>query len=183
VPVDGWNRRTQEFQEGGVVTTDDSVYTGFGFEGINETARNEFMRRTLGHLGVLPPPPPPPPPGSSTGTLPVSGTVPPQAKRASAKVKSSRRLKVDRRGRVAVRVACQGDAGAACRGVLRLTHRKASYGSRSYRIAAGRTATVRIKLTARARRALRKSRSVSATLTARTGSSSPAVFRQSVRLR
>ena len=41
-----------EFTEGGVVATDDTVYTGFGFEGINEAARTEFLRRTLTHLGV-----------------------------------------------------------------------------------------------------------------------------------
>ena len=40
------------FTEGGVVATDDTVYTGFGFEGINESARTEFLRRTLTHLGV-----------------------------------------------------------------------------------------------------------------------------------
>ncbi len=52
VPVNGWERRTEEFKEGGVVTTDDTVYTGFGFEGINESARAEFMKRTLTHLGA-----------------------------------------------------------------------------------------------------------------------------------
>ena len=46
-PTNGWTRRGAEFSEGGVVTTDDTVYTGFGFEGINESARTEFMRRTL----------------------------------------------------------------------------------------------------------------------------------------
>ena len=50
--ANGWTQRGQEFIEGGVVTTDDTVYTGFGFEGINESARNEFMARTLAHLGV-----------------------------------------------------------------------------------------------------------------------------------
>ena len=30
---------SQEFTEGGVVATDDTVYTGFGFEGLNESAR------------------------------------------------------------------------------------------------------------------------------------------------
>ena len=34
-----WTRRGQEFEEGGVVTTDDTVYTGFGFEGIDAPAR------------------------------------------------------------------------------------------------------------------------------------------------
>ena len=52
-PTNGWTRRGDQFDEGGVVATDDTLYTGFGFEGINETARNEFMKRTLTHLGVL----------------------------------------------------------------------------------------------------------------------------------
>ena len=54
-PTNGWTRRGQEFTEGGAVATDDTVYTGFGFEGINESARTEFLRRTLTHLGVLDP--------------------------------------------------------------------------------------------------------------------------------
>ena len=54
-PPTGWNRRGQEFTEGGVVTTGDTVYTGFGFEGINETARTDFLRRTLEHLGAIDP--------------------------------------------------------------------------------------------------------------------------------
>ena len=40
-------------REGGVVTTDDTVYTGFGFEGMNAAARPEFMKRVLKHLGVV----------------------------------------------------------------------------------------------------------------------------------
>ena len=63
IEINGWVRRTEQFKEGGVVATNDTLYTGFGFEGINESARNEFMKRTLTHLGVLatrrrPAPPP-----------------------------------------------------------------------------------------------------------------------------
>ena len=53
-PVVGWERVTEEFQEGAVVATDDTVYTGFGFEGIRTQAkRTEFMRGVLSHLGLL----------------------------------------------------------------------------------------------------------------------------------
>jgi hypothetical protein len=39
------------FPEGPVATTDDSVYVGFGFEGITDEAdRNEVMGRAIGHL-------------------------------------------------------------------------------------------------------------------------------------
>ena len=56
-PTNGWTRRGDQFDEGGIVATNDTLYTGFGFEGINESARNEFMKRTLTHLGVLGAPP------------------------------------------------------------------------------------------------------------------------------
>ena len=35
-----------------MVATDDSVYTGFGFEGVNAAARPELMKRVMAHLGV-----------------------------------------------------------------------------------------------------------------------------------
>jgi hypothetical protein len=53
-PVVGWERVTEQFQEGAVVATDDTVYTGFGFEGIStEAKRKEFMNGVLRHLGLL----------------------------------------------------------------------------------------------------------------------------------
>jgi hypothetical protein len=53
-PENGWERTTEQFQEGPVVATDDTVYAGFGFEGIRTAAkRNEFMRGVLRQLGVL----------------------------------------------------------------------------------------------------------------------------------
>ena len=49
----GWERVTEQFTEGAVVATDDTVYSGFGFEGIRGAAkRNEFMRGVLEHLGL-----------------------------------------------------------------------------------------------------------------------------------
>jgi hypothetical protein len=49
----GWERVTEQFTEGAVVATDDTVYSGFGFEGIRTQAkRNEFMLGVLRHLGV-----------------------------------------------------------------------------------------------------------------------------------
>ena len=177
------------------MTTNDTVYTGFGFEGINETSRNEFMKRTLTHLGVLSAPPTG---GSNTGTVTVGGTVPPghegdppaqpqpqpqsgvagaqaEAKRASAKIKSSRNLRVDRKGRVSVRVVCEGDSGAVCRGTLRLARGKAVYGSKSFSIAAGKTKTVRLTLRSKARRVVKSGRA-GATL-------STGALRQAVRLK
>ena len=53
-PVVGWERATEQFTEGAVVATDDTVYSGFGFEGIRGAGkRAEFMRGVLEHLGIL----------------------------------------------------------------------------------------------------------------------------------
>jgi hypothetical protein len=50
----GWTRTSEQLDEGGVVGTDDTVYAGFGFEGISDAAdRNAFMKGVLEHLGVL----------------------------------------------------------------------------------------------------------------------------------
>jgi hypothetical protein len=52
--VVGWKRVTEEFTEGAVVETTDTVYTGFGLEGIRTAGkRAEFMGGVLRHLGVL----------------------------------------------------------------------------------------------------------------------------------
>jgi murein tripeptide amidase MpaA len=52
--VVGWHRTEQEFEEGPVIGTDDTVYTGFGFEGITGAEqRNAFMRGVLTHLGII----------------------------------------------------------------------------------------------------------------------------------
>ena len=133
IPLNGWTRRTEEFKEGGVVATNDTLFTGFGFEGINESARNEFMKRTLTHLGVLATPPAPTPetardagggPAGRRGRPPATAAQAPsdsrgrETKHASAKIKSSRNLRVDRKGVIRVRVTCQGDAGSACTGTL-----------------------------------------------------------------
>ena len=170
VPTLGWTRRTEQFKEGGVVATDDTLYTGFGFEGINETARNEFMKRTLTHLGVLSPAPPAGGGGSVSVPVDVGGTVEAtptpapaaqgqvqgakaKSKRASAKIKSSRTL-VSRKGAVSVRVNCAGDAGAVCRGTVKIVRGKASYGSKAFAVRAGKTATVKVSLRKSARTAL-----------------------------
>jgi murein tripeptide amidase MpaA len=192
VPIDGWTRRGEEFKEGGIVATNDTLYTGFGFEGINESARNEFMKRTLTHLGVLAAPTPPP--GSNTGTVEVGGTVPPTAtpqptsqvlgakaksKRASAKIKSSKTLKIDKHGKVAVRVNCAGDAGAVCRGTVKLTSGKALYGSKAFAVKAGKTATVKVTL----RRSARKASKATVLVSGKDSSGVALRVRQSVKLK
>ncbi|MGH3736787.1 MAG: M14 family zinc carboxypeptidase [Micromonosporaceae bacterium] len=46
-----WVRSTAAFEEGAVVVTDDTVYVGFGIEGLSTAEqRNSFMKRSLKHL-------------------------------------------------------------------------------------------------------------------------------------
>ena len=53
-PVTGWERaQTAPFVETPIVTTTDTVYTGFGFEAITGAAsRNALMQAVLTHLGI-----------------------------------------------------------------------------------------------------------------------------------
>lgn len=60
------------------------------------------------------------------------------------------------RGRIAVPVRCEG--GAACAGTLRLRKGRVTLATQRYRVAAGRTARVAAKPTARGRAALAKGR-------------------------
>jgi hypothetical protein len=81
----------------------------------------------------------------------------------------STRLRV-RRGKVAVKVACSGSE--ACRGTLRIKKGKRTLGSRSYRVSAGRRATVSVKPSRRGAKTIARSRShtVSVELEPRGGS-------------
>jgi len=191
VPVNGWTRRGQQFTEGGVVATDDTVYTGFGFEGINETARTEFLRRTLAHLGVgagvgAGAPAPPVQDGGDAAGSGSGGQLGVTAKkgRAYAKIKSGSTLRIDRRGRVKVRINATGDDGATASGKLRIVRGKRVYGAKRFSVGAGETKTVRVELRKSARTALRRGKTLKATLSARGTDSAGAAIaaRQKVRI-
>ena len=89
-PVTGWVRaQSAPFIEAPVVTTTDTVYTGFGFEAITGAAnRTAFMQAVLAHLGtpakprfdaakprVDAPPPAPPLPPPAVGPPPRAMTL------------------------------------------------------------------------------------------------------------
>ena len=65
-----------------------------------------------------------------------------------------RRARLDRRGRLPVRIGCAAGR-RACRGSVTLTSKGKRVGRRTYRLAAGRTATVRVPVARSARRATR----------------------------
>ena len=171
-----WSRRGQEFDEGGVVTTDDTVYTGFGFEGMSAGARPEFMRRVLKHFGVVKDTPGGgnPVPGQPQGNSP---------KNASAKLKVGKRLRADRKRRVKVRVSCAGDAGATCKGKAQLLRKGKAWGGKRFTIAAGTTKTVAIKLKKSAFKALKRKGSQKLTLKVTGKDSASAAFAASKTVR
>ncbi|GAA4696723.1 zinc carboxypeptidase [Phytohabitans rumicis] len=45
-----WTRTQTAFDEGGIVLTRDTVYTGFGIEGLAPAARDDLVARSLAHL-------------------------------------------------------------------------------------------------------------------------------------
>jgi murein tripeptide amidase MpaA len=148
-----WTRSTQQFTEGGIVGTTDTVYTGFGFEGMNAAARPEFMKRALKYLGVIKDTP-----GGGGGNGGGSGGGTPGAKHATVKLKSGKRLRVSSKRRVRVRVLCAGDTGAKCKGTLRLRKGGKRYGTKTFTIAAGKTATLSVKLRKSAFRAVKRAK-------------------------
>jgi hypothetical protein len=107
---------------------------------------------------------PPPPLQSAPGTPPPSPRASAPSPTSGALVSTS--LKRDRKGRVALRLRCPKNAAVACAGTLRVrSASKVRVGRRSrvitvvaartYRVAPGRSTTVRLRLSRDARRALR----------------------------
>jgi hypothetical protein len=47
-----WSRSQRAFEEGAVVTTPDTVYLGFGLEGLAPAVRDDLVARSLRHLGL-----------------------------------------------------------------------------------------------------------------------------------
>jgi murein tripeptide amidase MpaA len=173
--VTGWERaKSAPFVETPVVTTNDTVYTGFGFEGITGAAnRAAFMRAVLAHLGTphkptfnapAPHTDAPPPATGSSGSGPAATTPPRPVRRLNlVLVPRQRRGPVLRRGvlarlgctaRCVVRVQLLVDRATQRR--YRLTSRQ--IGSGTFTVRSGRR-LVRVKLTPAATRRLRGARS------------------------
>ena len=117
---------------------------------------------------------PPAPPGG--GQTPGPGAPVTSAGSSAPRVLRTT-LKVDRRGRAVLRLAC---GATPCRGTASVTaklgKRTVTVARGSYAIAAGRTATLRLRLSAKARRALRSKRSLAAKVTL-TGAAAPVKLR------
>ncbi len=138
----GWERaQSAPFVETPVVTTNDTVYTGFAFEAITGAAnRAAFMQAVLTHLGAphkplfdapaprvdtpAPPPPPPPPPADTGGPGgPGTGSPPATlARRLNLLLDRSQGLTKARRGGVLVTLGVQRALRRALRPGRRSRH-------------------------------------------------------------
>ena len=96
--------------------------------------------------GTTPTPAPTPTPGPGGTPTPVPSSSPVTVSRAAS-------TKV-RRKRVKVKLSCAGPA--ACAGRVALSRKSAAFGSAAFALAAGETKRVVVKLSRKARRALRK---------------------------
>ena len=62
-------------------------------------------------------------------------------------MKVGKQLRADRKGRVKLRIACDGDAGAACNVKVQLLRKSTKvWGAKRFTIAAGKAKTVKVKL-------------------------------------
>ena len=104
----------------------------------------EFMKRALQHLGVVKDQPG----RRQPGARPARRRRPARSTTA-AKIKVGKRLRADRKGRVKVRVACDGDAGATCKGKVQLLRKRSKALGRQalHDRAPARPETVKVKLT------------------------------------
>jgi hypothetical protein len=112
------------------------------------------------------PPPPPPPPAARTAQLaPDLGRV-------------ATRLRLSATGRIAVRLRCRtigaGAPPSACAGTIRLRatigRRRQTIAARTFRFPAAATRVVRVRLTARARSAVKRPTPATLTSTVRNAS-------------
>jgi hypothetical protein len=172
---DQWQRQTSAgFKDGPGVATDDTLYYGFGFEGIAGAAkRKSFMADAMRYLGVLPPL------GGGGGGGGGGGTPVPVDRSVRISRKS---LRVDSRRRAKVKLFCGPTAGTRCRGVLGMTFGGKTFGRRTIDVPAGRDVTVTLNLTRSAYRTLVRRKRLRATLTLVTRGSDGVLRRASVRV-
>jgi Ca2+-binding RTX toxin-like protein len=160
----------------------DSISCGAGNDTVEaDTADVVFVDCENVQRPAAPATTPPPSTGGTTSaptpTTPIPPIPPSTTLTRVSLTFGSTRLRLDRRGRVRLRITCPAQAGGACRGTLALTARN---GRRTLRLgsvgigtAAGRTATVTIAISRAGRSLIRRRRSLAATATLTPSAGSP----------
>ncbi len=182
----GWERaQSAPFIEAPIVTTTDTVYTGFGFEAVTGAAnRTAFMQAVLTHLGAPhkpvfdapaprteTPASPPPPPADDSGTPgapgPGAGSPPAAlARRLNLLLDRTQGLTKSRRSGVLVTLGCSRRCtvrvdlvvSSATQRRYGLASRR--IGRRTYTMTSAGRRTLHVQLTKSAKARLRRAKSV-----------------------
>jgi hypothetical protein len=171
-----WSSKTAVgYVEGPGVTTADSVYYGFGLEGVSGAGnRADIMKNVMTYLGVRTEPgpePTPEPTAEPTASPTASPTAAPTATATPTPAPggggtsggglsvlppriTSTVLRSTRSRYVTVRVRCPATSATQCRGTLRLLSGKLILAQRSFAISADSLTDVRMRLTRAAYRKL-----------------------------
>jgi hypothetical protein len=140
-----WIRTEALFEEAAGVRTEDTVYYGFGLEGIRGNgARADLLERSLRFLGVTKGGPPitPPPGGGPPGGGPGPG---PGADEFVLRIKR-KRLKVGPKRRFLVRLRCPETVDDRCQGILTVTAGRDVLGRKEFDIPADKFRNVRLRM-------------------------------------
>jgi hypothetical protein len=137
-----WIRSEALFEEDAGVRTEDSVYFGFGLEGIRgDEERAELLSRALRWLGINPAGKPTP--GQPGG--PVGGGGPPAGETKVVRVKK-KPLRVNGKRRFWVRFKCPPSTGDRCEGLLTVFAGRDVLGRREFSIPANEFSSVRLRM-------------------------------------
>ena len=97
----------------------------------------------------------PPPVVTPPGGNPPGGNPPPPTSPFAGMTILTKSVRVDRKGRAAIKLTCPVGTAGACTGKLSLKTKKGA-GSKTFTIAPGKTASIRVKLSKAARKTLKK---------------------------
>jgi hypothetical protein len=168
-----WTNRTSVgYKDGPGVATADTLYYGFGFEGIRTTAtRYAFMADAMRYLGVLKRP------GGGGGGGGGGGT--PGKPDYTIRI-SKNKLRVDKHRRTKVRLSCGPTAAKRCKGSVTLTRGKSTrMGRRTFSITANKTRNVTVRIKKSAFKRLKRQGSIRTKITVVTRGSDGKLRRKS----
>jgi hypothetical protein len=166
-----WIRSQSLFEEAAGVTTEDTVYFGFGLEGIRDAAeRSALMKSSLTHLGVLSESPGNGNPGNGNpgngnpgNGNPGNGNPGNGPKRSIGIRKRTLQVGNSRRFKVVLR--CPPSEADRCKGLARVVSGRKVLGRRSFSVKAGKYRSVTLKMTRKQYRELVKRGRYRATVT------------------
>jgi hypothetical protein len=176
------NRTSVGYKDGPGVATNDTLYYGFGFEGIRTAAeRNAFMGDAMRYLGVLKKPAGGGPGGGGPGGGGGGGgggTVVDRSLRIS---KGKLRVGSDRRTKV--RLFCGPTVSKLCKGVVSLTRsKKTPMGRRAFTTTANKTRSITVRISKSAYKRLKRKKSIKTTITLVTRGSDGVLRKKSQRV-